>query len=115
MKSFIIILVVIAVGFFIFKGIKKPTENNPTQASSNSAIQIMDFAFSPSSLNVKAGTTVVWTNNDSMAHTVTADDKSFSSGNLSKGQTYSYTFTTAGTYAYHCALHPGMTGTIVVQ
>jgi plastocyanin len=59
--------------------------------------------------------TVAWTNDDSAPHTVTADDGSFSSGNLNPGDSYTYTFTTPGTYAYHCNYHSWMKGTIIVK
>jgi plastocyanin len=59
---------------------------------------------------------VTWTNLDSMApHTVTADDGSWGSGTLGQGATYSHVFTSPGTYTYHCAVHPYMTGTVVVR
>jgi plastocyanin len=54
-------------------------------------------------------------NNDGMTHTVTSNTTLFNSGNLAAGLTFKYTFTTAGTYAYHCIIHPTMTGVIVVN
>jgi plastocyanin len=63
---------------------------------------------------VARGTTVTWTNQDAMAHTVTADDGSWGSGPLGPGTTYSHVFTSPGTYTYHCAFHPFMTGTVMV-
>ncbi len=83
-------------------------------------IEIVDGAvaaavpFSPASLTVSVGDTVTWLNTDSMTHTVTSDTGAFDSGLLSPGDRWSYTFTQAGTYAYHCTPHPQMTGTIVV-
>ncbi len=56
-----------------------------------------------------------WTNNDSASHTVTADDGSFKSDTLATGATFSQTFAKAGTFAYHCAIHPSMKGTITVH
>ena len=78
------------------------------------AISIKNFAFSSSSLSVAKGTTVTWTNNDAVTHTVTADDASFDSGNIAPGATFSHTFTTAGTVAYHCNIHTNMKANIVV-
>lgn len=78
------------------------------------AVALVGFTISPASLTVAPGTTVVWTNRDSAAHTVTADDGSWGSGNLAQGDTFSHTFATAGAYTYHCAIHPFMTGTIMV-
>ena len=78
-------------------------------------VSIANMAFNPQTVYVTRGTTLTWTNNDSMAHTVTSNTNAFASGVLNPGQTYSYTFTTPGTYQYHCAIHPSMTGTLVVQ
>jgi plastocyanin len=96
------------------------TQVLPTNSgSSNPAtqnIQIMNFAFSPSSLTIHAGDTVVWTNQDSAGHSVVSDSGSeINSPILSTGQTYSHTFTTPGTYSYHCSVHLSMKGTIIVQ
>ncbi|MDG6900613.1 MAG: cupredoxin domain-containing protein [Nitrososphaerota archaeon] len=73
--------------------------------------------FTPNSITVVIGVnnTVTWTNNDNSPHTVTADGGSFDSGNLAPGATFSFTFTTAGTYKYHCVYHPWMTATVVVR
>ena len=78
-------------------------------------VSIVNMSFSPASLTVTAGTTVIWTNNDMITHTVTADDASFDSGNITMGTKYSRLFSTAGTYTYHCTIHPNMKGTIVVK
>lgn len=84
----------------------------PTSGGNN--VSIASFAFSPQSLTVTAGTKVTWTNKDSTTHTVTADGGAFNHM-LSPGDTFSFTFTKAGTYQYHCSIHPTMTATIVVQ
>ncbi len=86
-----------------------PAPAPPTGAS----VSISDNSFSPPSLTVPVGTTVVWTNRGGSKHTVTAAG-TFDSGILSPGTTFSFTFTTAGTYGYVCELHGGMSGTIVV-
>lgn len=78
------------------------------------AVTIGGFAFQPAQLQVKAGTTVTWTNTDLVAHTVTAQDGSFDSGRLERGQSFSHTFTRAGTVNYHCAIHPDMVGAVQV-
>jgi plastocyanin len=80
-----------------------------------SDVSIKNFAFSVGSLTVNSGTTVTWTNNDAATHTVTADDNSFNSGNIAPGKTYSKTFSSSGTFAYHCTIHPGMQATVVVK
>jgi plastocyanin len=88
--------------------------NNPPPTGSNS-VSIYNMAFTPGSLSVSVGTTVKWTNNDGVTHTVTANDgSSFDSGPIAAGASFSFKFMTAGTFNYHCTIHSGMTGTIVV-
>jgi plastocyanin len=83
-------------------------------AQDGAAVTIVDFAFQPGSLEVPAGTTVTWTNSGAAPHTVTADDGAFDSDRLAPGASFSQTFETAGTFTYHCEIHPQMTGTVVV-
>jgi plastocyanin len=80
---------------------------------SKASISIQNFAFNPAQLTIDVGTTVTWTNNDSVGHQIASN--SFNSSLLSKGDTFSQTFKTAGTFPYHCAIHPSMTGTIIVK
>jgi plastocyanin len=77
------------------------------------AVTIVDFGFKPAGVTVKAGTTVTWTNHG-RTHTVTADDGSFDSGHIASGGAFSMTFKKAGTYAYHCSIHPSMVAQVVV-
>jgi plastocyanin len=86
-----------------------------TPPPAGNAVSIKNMAFSPSSLSVTAGTTVTWTNNDAMTHTVTADDASFDSGDLAQGATYTHKFATSGTVSYHCKIHAGMTASVTVK
>lgn len=89
---------------------------NSIQSESAGKITIANMAFSPSQITVNKGDTVTWTNNDSMAHTVTSDTGSeLDSGDIQPGSTYSHTFNTAGSFQYHCSIHPSMRGTIVVK
>jgi len=76
---------------------------------------IHNFQFSPNPVRVKVGTAVTWTNKDSTDHTVQADGGTFGSGHLGTGQTYSHTFSAAGTYTYHCAIHTYMKATVIVS
>jgi plastocyanin len=82
-------------------------------AGSNSSIT----GFTPATITVVMGVnnTVVWTNDDSVPHTVTAYDGSFNSGAINPGGSYNFTFTSPGTYEYHCSYHPWMKGTVVVK
>jgi plastocyanin len=85
------------------------------ESASGDAVKIADFNFSPDTLNVKSGTKVTFTNEDGFAHTVTAKDKAFDSGNLDQGDTFEHTFAEAGTFEYRCAIHNSMTGKVVVS
>ncbi len=100
----------------IFNGCKK--KDNTSAASSGSAtseVAIQNNMFNPASITVAVNTTVRWTNKDGVAHTVTSNTNLFDSGNIGSNGTYSHQFTTAGTYAYKCTIHSGMTGTVIVQ
>jgi plastocyanin len=78
------------------------------------SVSIVNFAFEPASVDVPVGGTVTWTNNGGAPHTVTADDGAFDSGELAPGASFSQTFDAAGTFTYHCNIHPQMTGTVNV-
>ena len=94
---------------------KKSSTNNNTVNNDPNTVTMSGMAFVSNGLHVTVGTTVKWVNNDNMVHTVTADDNSYNSGDLAAGATFSHTFSTAGTYTYHCKYHSGMTGTVWVQ
>jgi plastocyanin len=79
------------------------------------AVKIDNFTFAPQRVTVKAGTTVTWTNEDDIPHTVASTTMAFRSKALDTDDKFSFTFTTAGVYDYFCSLHPHMTGTIVVE
>src|SRR5262249_6457772 len=72
-------------------------------------------AFNPNPITVSTGATVTWMNNDNISHTSTANGGSWDSGTLAPGATFSKTFTSTGTFSYHCAIHPNMVGTVTVQ
>ena len=78
-------------------------------------VKIDNFSFSPATLEIKAGTTVTWTNADDIPHTVVSNDKVFKSKVLDTDQKFSFTFDKPGTYPYFCSLHPKMTAKVVVQ
>lgn len=78
-------------------------------------VHIKNFAFSPATLTVPTGTTVRFVNDDSEAHTVTAVDKSFDSAGLDSGDAWTYRFDAPGRFAYFCALHPDMRGTVIAR
>jgi plastocyanin len=114
------------------------TGNTPVSTSGNAAtITVQDFSYSPATVTIKAGTTVLWVNNGPSAHTVTSDSGLWDSGTLgtpsgsmgstgygttggtTAGGSFQRTFTQPGTYGYHCTIHPpslypNFRGTIVV-
>jgi plastocyanin len=77
-------------------------------------VEIADFAYNPDPVRVQTGGKVIWQNMDGAPHTATADDGSFDTGTLEEGKLKSETFKQAGTYAYHCEIHPSMHGTVEV-
>lgn len=97
-------------------GGSQPATSPATGAASGaSTVDIKNFMFTPMSLTVPVGGKVTWKFEDAANHTVVADDRSFSSPSMSNGQTFSHTFSKAGTYKYTCSIHPYMTGSIVVK
>lgn len=90
----------------------QPQTAAPTQTG-KAAIAIKGFAFNPSVLTVKAGTAVVWTNEDSAPHRIKSD--SFNSGNLNNGMSFEFKFNDKGTFDYVCGIHPSMKGKVIVE
>jgi plastocyanin len=88
-----------------------------TSSAGGATVQVImtDRSYSPQTVTINVGDTVTWVNEDAPQHDVVADNGEFKSGLFDKGGTFSFTFTTAGTYPYHCSIHPGMVGTVVVQ
>jgi len=89
------------------KGVTTPGANEVWIQSS--------MAFDPSTITVTTGTTITWTNKDAIGHSVTSDNGVFDSGILNPNETFSYTFNTAGTFAYHCKVHSSMTASVIVK
>jgi plastocyanin len=124
LSGLVTVLAVLAVVAACGSGSSGGATPSPSQATAStgsgaagggSTVEIKNFMFTPMTLTVPAGTTVTWKFDDSTEHTVVADDNSFTSSALANGQTFTHTFSTAGTVAYHCSIHPFMTGTIIVK
>ena len=81
----------------------------------DATVKIDNFTFAPAQLTVKAGTTVIWRNEDDIPHTVASSTRAFKSKALDTDDRFSFTFRDAGTYEYFCSLHPHMRGTILVE
>ena len=86
----------------------------PPALAADAQVKIANFTFDPPILTVKAGTTVTWVNADDIPHVVTEKDGKFRSSALDTDDKFSQTFSTAGTVEYFCAIHPHMTGKIVL-
>jgi len=122
-KKFVYIgLVLIAAAILVYscsKGYNTPPSGyNPGTAGTGvmASVTIQNMAFIPDTLSIKTGTTVTWSNMDEVTHTVVELNGMFSSGNIAPGQTYSYSFPAAGTFTYHCTIHPMMkTGVVIVS
>ena len=87
----------------------------PSARAADMAVKIGNFTFSPEKITVKVGTTVTWTNEDDIPHTVVEKGLKFRSKALDTDDKFSFTFTAPGVYDYFCSLHPHMTGAVVVQ
>ena len=84
-------------------------------AAANAEVKIDNFSFGPQTVTVPVGATVTWVNRDDIPHTVVSTDGVFKSKVRDTDETFSYTFTKAGTYSYYCSVHPKMTGQVVVK
>jgi len=137
MKKIVLFLILLAAVLLISGCVQQPQQPTATPTATpvattqvattaapaqTNVITIKNSAFSPPTLTIKAGTTVTWINEDSEPHKVTSDPHpahtdlpELVSGDLSKGQSYNFTFTKTGTFGYHCHLHPFMKGQIVVE
>ena len=87
-------------------------EAKPVEGDS---VEVQDFSFHPEKLLVSVGTTVTWTNKDPATHTASADDGLFDTKSMQPGTSHTFTFERAGTFAYHCNIHPTMTAAIIVR
>ena len=98
-------------------GTTSPEPSSPSQPPTVSVmnVTIQNFAYNPKTLTIPAGTTVTFTNMDSVGHTATQDGGGFDTGMIAPGQFQSVIFSESGTYAYHCTPHPGMKATIIVE
>ena len=93
-------------------------QQNPSQqgtpVTGNTHPTMQNYTYQPTNMQVRVGTTVTWTNQDSVPHSVTFKNGMKDSGLLTQGQSFSYTFNTPGTYQYYCTVHPYMVATVTV-
>ncbi len=124
----VVVIVAAIAGFYLYSGMGSGKSSSTSSASSTVTVSIPSgtgnnqaLTFSPQSLNVAAGTTIKFVNNDIALHTVTFTSapsgvslSSISDSSLAAGNSFTITLTTPGTYQYHCTIHTWMTGTITV-
>jgi plastocyanin len=111
----IVLFVALAV-LSTIRGKEAETTKSAIAKSTKSEVVIANFSFSPQTFTLPPGATVTWTNRDNEPHTVTSADNRFSKSPVLKpGQSFSNTFSAAGTYSYFCSIHPRMTGKIIVK
>jgi plastocyanin len=118
-----ILLVVFILSVVVFSGCstqQTPAQPTPTPSTGGLGIkkdiEISGFAFNPSTVTIPKGATVIWTNIDSAPHNILSDSgDEIKSDSFSKGETFAHTFSTPGTYDYHCGIHPSMKGKIIVE
>src|SRR5512146_860623 len=112
MKTVLRIAAPIAVAFGLAASAPGVHANAPAEAA---AVHIANFTFSPATITVRPGTTVIWTNDDDIPHTLVATNGAFRSKVLDSGAHFSFTFVNAGEFHYFCSIHPHMTGTVIVK
>lgn len=115
-------LVIISLALFQVLGCHNtatgPYGQTTMNGGSNSApntVTIAGMSFSPATLTIAKNATVTWVNNDNVTHTSTSDNNVWNTGSIGTGTSKANVFSVSGTYSYHCAVHPMMTGTIIVQ
>lgn len=114
--ALVVPVVVVATVVITLSATSTPSTSSAAPARpAGTAVEIKDFAFAPTPLVAKAGSAITVTNGDGTAHTLTADDKSFDTGNLDGGAHATLTLGGPGTYTYHCEIHNYMTGKIEVR
>jgi plastocyanin len=111
-KNWVILLVFIVLNIGVLSGCTQQQSSPPVTTN---VITIKNFAFNPSTITIKAGANVTWTNEDSSAHQVKEDNGLFVSSVIGNGQSFTYTFITSGTYNYTCNIHPSMHGKVIVE
>ena len=112
-------LIMVTIGVFTVVGCSKNKVTNSTPPVTHSAhfhdISIANFTFTPDSLAIPVGDTVLWTNNQNVTHTVTSDTGNELGQTVPSGSTYQHIFLTSNTFPYHCSIHTFMHGKVVVQ
>lgn len=114
-KAFVLVLIFVWTSLLAYDNINDfPTMEMTKSSPDAQYVTIQNHMFSPQTLEISINSTVLWLNNDDMAHTITSQDGSFDNS-IAPGSTYSFQFTKAGIYKYYCKYHEQMTATIIVK
>ena len=116
----LLFILVLTFAAFLYTGCSKSSNNGYGMSGSTGSpgpgqVWMQNTQYVPSSITIAVNGTVTWINKDGFDHTVAADDNSWFSGNVPSGGSFTHQFTAAGTYGYHCTIHPQMTGTVIVK
>ena len=109
----VVLSLVLVIGIACGGDDEEKPQTTPAPQLGQDTVQIKGFAFNPETITIDRGDSVVWTNQDSVAHTVTGSE--FESGSLSGGRSYTRTFDQAGEFPYFCRFHPYMEGSVTVR
>ena len=116
------VLAIVAVLVFVSACGQGTSPTTPAPSTGGSSVSIVSGsrtlttnAYNPNPVAISAGMSVTWVNNDTIAHTSTSDNGAWDSGSLAPGASFSKTFPSAGTFQYHCTIHPNMVGTVTVK
>jgi len=110
------VIILLAVIGIVAYNSNQGSNNKPSlQSAVAGTVLIQNFSFSPTTITINKGDEVTWQNNDQSIHKIVADDNSFSLGDMSNGGTSKHIFSVAGTYNYHCSIHPEMKGVVIVK
>jgi plastocyanin len=118
--SLVLLIAMVGCGSTAAGGTTSTTQTGPTstgagQGTGTVEVVMKNIKFVPDTVTIKVGQTVTWVNQDSAQHDVVANQGEFKSQLFDQGQSFSFTFTKAGTYKYYCSIHPQMLGTVIVQ
>ena len=113
-KKFLYITLIALSAVMVIYSCSTNTAVSPTTSVPGNAVNIKGFAFAPDTVLIKAGGIITWTNQDSAPHTVTELASQFDSGTLATSQTFKHTFSTPGTFTYHCLIHSMMKSGVVI-
>jgi len=117
MRTRLILLIATLIGVVSCGSSSTPTSPSPGSNVSivPGALTLTTTAYNPNPITISRGMAVTWVNNDSITHTSVSDSNAWNSGNIAPGASFTQAFQSAGTFTYHCVIHPNMVGTVTVQ